>query len=68
MKTKIARQSFRQIKAASISVAMVLILCGISYTSWHLYRTWNYSMGYESMVEKTVCDMVKPEYLKKPCD
>ena len=48
-------------------VFAVVMLLGSSYAIWHLYRAWNYAWGYESMVEKTVCDMVKPEYLKRPC-
>jgi hypothetical protein len=40
----------------------------VSVGGWFLYRTWNYKLGYESMVEGTVCKMVKPEYLKAPCN
>lgn len=50
-----------------ISVLLTTFVLGSSYAAWHLYRAWNYTWGYESMVKETVCDMVKPEYLKKPC-
>jgi hypothetical protein len=31
-------------------------------------QTINYSYSYETQVRETVCDMVKPEHLKKPCE
>ena len=43
-----------------------VIIVAISYGGWQLKRWWNYNWGYESQVTQTVCDMVKPEYLKQP--
>ncbi len=51
---------------ALVSFAVVATL-GFMYGMWNLSRYMNYSMSYEDMVRKTVCEMVKPEYLKQPC-
>lgn len=49
-------------------VIFFLIIGGISYGYFQWKRTWNYSWGYESRVKETVCEMVKPEYLRNPED
>ena len=57
-------------KAVMGGVLFVLILAVLGYAGWQFKRHWNYSWGYEAMVEETaerkVCEMVKPEYLKNP--
>lgn len=49
-----------------ISVVLVLVL--IVWGIYQVKRSWNYSWAYKSRVEQTVCEMVKPEYLKNPGD
>jgi len=39
----------------------------VIYGAWELGRKINYSLAYEDMVIETICKMVKPEYLIKPC-
>lgn len=38
------------------------------YGMWNLTRYLNYTISYKDMVKGTVCEMVKPEYLKKQCN
>jgi len=47
--------------------AVFLIITALAYGAWQVSRKWNYFWSYEDMVQKTVCDMVKPEHLIKPC-
>ncbi len=49
-------------------IAGVILFVVVIYTSWSIQRWFNYSMGYENNVRSTVCEMVKPEYLKNPGD
>ena len=49
-------------------VGMLAFLAILGYGGWHLKRWFNYSFGYGSQVESTICDLVKPEALKIPCD
>lgn len=44
-----------------------LIMGGVSCGGWILQKKLSYAFSYEAMVEETVCKMVKPEHLKKPC-
>ena len=57
-------------KKLYVVIAVLVIIGLISWGGWHLKRWWNYTWGYESQVTETVCEMVKPEYLKNPsrCD
>lgn len=57
------------LEVVGIALAMVIV-CAIVYGSWQLGRHINYSLSYEDMVRKTVCEMVKPEHLKdsKQCE
>ena len=43
----------------------VALICGFIYGGYWVAKTVSYSFFYESMVEQTVKDMVKPEYLKQ---
>jgi hypothetical protein len=45
-------------------IAGVALICGFIYGSYWVAKTVSYSFFYESMVENTVRDLVKPEYLK----
>lgn len=57
----------RGVMKALAAITAFLLVSILSYGGWILFRYWNYSWGYESMVRNTVCEMVKPEYLKEPC-
>lgn len=46
----------------------IVIVIALSYGAWLIARWWNYSISYEDQVRVTVCEMVKPEYLKQPCE
>ena len=58
-------------KPFEIAICIGLIII-VSILGWNIRRQWNYSWGYNAMVESTVeekvCEMVKPEYLKDPSD
>ena len=50
---------------ASIMTIIVMIIFGIfTYGMYWLYKTVSYSFFYENMVQQTITEMVKPEYLK----
>ena len=53
-------------KFASFIIVAVFIVA-FAFGAWHLKRWFNYSFGYQDQVRSTVCEMVKPEYLKNPC-
>ena len=48
-------------------VIIVIVIVGFIYGAWSTKRWANYKFSYENQVRSTVCEMVKPEYLKKPC-
>ncbi len=50
------------------AAGVILVVLLFIYGMWHVARVWNYSWGYEDMVQETICEMVKPEFLKEPCD
>ena len=47
----------------------ILIIVGLSvvgavgYGLWMVQRNLHYKFGYESLVQETVCETVRPEYL-----
>ena len=47
--------------------ALCLALALLVYAGWILGHTRGYHLTYEDMVRNTVCDMVKPEQLRRPC-
>lgn len=49
-------------------VLLAIVLVPLAYGGWHLKRWFNYEFGYGADVQQTVCQMVKPEYLKNPKD
>jgi predicted RND superfamily exporter protein len=55
-------------KLISYVVAVVVIIVSICFFSWYVKRQVNYNLGYKSMVEQTIKDMVKPEALKSATD
>lgn len=46
----------------------VVLFAALGLGMWKVARWWNYTWGYETQVQETVCEMVKPEYLKDPSD
>lgn len=49
---------------------VAIALCGVIYGGFLVKRWFNYEFGYASQVQGSICEMVKPEYLKNPseCD
>jgi hypothetical protein len=47
-------------------IVVFIVIVSVSYGIYALQRNVNYTMSYESMVQETVCDMVRPEALKNP--
>jgi len=47
-----------------LSIAGILVFCAILYGSFWVTKNISYSIFYENMVQQTVKEMVKPEYLK----
>ena len=47
-----------------LAVAVVL---AASFGALELVPLISYNLSYEGMVKRTVCQMVKPEYLREPC-
>ena len=45
-------------------VGGLILFCGILYGTYWIAKTVSYEIFYEDMVEDTVREMVKPEYLK----
>jgi len=49
-------------------ISAVLLIGLLAYGGWILQKKLSYSFSYENMVKETVCEMIKPEYLKQPCE
>ena len=47
-----------------IGIAGVAFVCGLIYGMYWVAKTVSYEIFYEDMVEQTVRDLVKHEYLK----
>jgi hypothetical protein len=58
---------FKQVAILSI-IFIILLGVGCSQLRYQFDREWNYSRAYEGKVQETICEMVKPEYLKNPKD
>ncbi len=54
-------KTVRMVVQGVLSLAFV---CGIIYGCYWITKTVSYSFFYEDMVQRTVVEMVKPEYLK----
>ena len=48
----------------SMCIVGLVVMVGFFWGCYWVSKTVSYSLFYESMVEETVVDMVKPEYLK----
>lgn len=53
------------IKNVSMWLAGITAMAIFIYLMWSVVRKINYSYSYEDMVERTVCETVKPEHLKE---
>ena len=51
-------------KSTIMTVLGVILFCVVIYGMYWVFKTVSYSIFYESMVEQTIIEMVKPEYLK----
>ncbi len=49
------------------SIGLAFLVVVLIYGVWEVTRVWNYQLSYESLVQETVCRMVKAEQLKHPC-
>ena len=54
-----------QMVELGLGIVIFAIVILIGFGMWTLARKVNYSVGYRSMVEQTVREMVKEECLKK---
>ncbi len=45
-------------------LAVTVLCAAMIYGAWALTRSINYKLSYKHMVQQTVREMVKPEYLK----
>lgn len=48
-------------------ISALLLIATLAVCGWILQKKLSYSFSYENMVKETICEMVKPEYLKQPC-
>lgn len=53
-------------KQLLLGILVICIIIGIAIGIYQAKRWWNYYWGYASQVETSICEMVKPEYLKNP--
>lgn len=51
----------------TVLLFIVAICISLATGAYFLTRYINFKFSYESQVEKKICEMVKPEYLVKPC-
>lgn len=54
----------KNMKMIALIFAVIVLIGGTIYGSYWIAKTVSYSFFYESMVEQTVREMVKPEYLR----
>jgi len=52
-------------KNTILTIIILIVVLGIIYGGYILNRHWNWSMGYEDMVEEKVIEMVKVEALRE---
>lgn len=45
-------------------LAIIVLVCGAIYGCYWVAKTVSYTIFYEDMVEQTIRETVKPEYLK----
>jgi uncharacterized protein YneF (UPF0154 family) len=51
-------------KELTAVILLIAVIVGIIYGGFIIKRKWNYNLGYKTLVEQTIRDMVKPEALK----
>jgi uncharacterized membrane protein len=57
-----------QAKHWLLAIGICAMLLCAAYGVYKIGRWLQYTFGYESQVKASICEMVKPEYLKQPCD
>lgn len=58
------RIEVRYLEMLALAVGAILIVVSISWGSFKVYRYVNWRFGYQSKVEQTIKEMVKPECLE----
>lgn len=53
------------LKSAGLIIGAIILAICFTYGCYWLVKTVSYFFFYESMVEQTVREMVKPEYLRQ---
>ena len=51
------------LKSAGMVIGAIVLVGGLMYGSYWIAKTVSYAIFYENMVEQTIREMVKPEYL-----
>jgi len=51
-------------KSGIMTILGIILFCAFVYGMYWVFKTVSYSIFYEAMVEQTIIDLVKPEYLK----
>ena len=46
----------------------LLIAVAFMFSCWYIGKWINYKFSYNAQVQKTVCQMIKPEALVEPCN
>ena len=52
------------LKLAGMIIIGVILGAALMYGSYWIAKTLSYSFFYESMVQETIRELIKPEYLK----
>ena len=47
-----------------MTILAIILSCALIYGVYWVFKTVSYSIFYEAMVEQTIIEMIKPEYLK----
>lgn len=53
-----------KLKSIGIIIGAILLAISVVYGCYWVAKSMSYAIFYESMVEQTVREMVKPEYLR----
>ena len=54
----------KNLKSIGIVFGVIILIIGSLYGCYWVAKSMSYAIFYESMVEQTVREMVKPEYLR----
>lgn len=63
---KLSDKQKEQLSLAAYWLVAIIFFGGLSYLTWHWGRQLNYNLGYEEMVQETICETVKREHLINP--